>query len=207
MTQGDFSARLVERCGALDVAVTEAQLDQLWRYYELLGKWNQRTNLTALNLSELSAATIDRLIVEPLSAKVAIPEYVDGAWVDLGSGGGSPAIPLKIVLHHLKLTMTESRSRKAAFLREAARAVGLSGVHVVSDRFETLRSQSRGSVQLVTTRAVRLDSSVVSLVRDLLVPNGIFVSFGHREQEVPKGFRAISRKTVPCSDFVVLAKI
>ena len=56
--------------------------------------------------------------------------------VDLGSGGGSPAIPLKIARQALKLTMIESKERKSMFLREAIRTLGLADSSVENDRFE-----------------------------------------------------------------------
>ena len=49
----------------------------------------------------------------------------DALWFDIGSGGGSPAIPLKLARPTLPLPMVESKTRKAVFLREAVRALGL----------------------------------------------------------------------------------
>ena len=88
---------------------------KLVTYLELLWKWNRKINLTAILEPEMA---IDRLLLEPLAAAAHLP--AGGMLADLGSGGGSPAIPLALALSPSKLLMVESRSRKASFLREAA---------------------------------------------------------------------------------------
>ena len=125
---------------------------------------------------------MDRLLIEPLAAATWIPD-VPGRWMDLGSGGGSPAIPLKIVRPQLTLTMVEARERKAAFLREAARDLALHGVDIVNARFESLKSRFdlMGQYVLVTARGVRIDSSVLGLARRLLAPGGRLFLFGSHD--------------------------
>ncbi len=108
-------------------------LSPLEAYFRLLTQWNAQINLTSLPLNEPSDAAFDRLLVEPLAAARQIPD-ASQVWYDLGSGGGSPAIPLKIARPALKLTMIESKERKAAFLREAIRTVGLAGTIVLTER-------------------------------------------------------------------------
>jgi 16S rRNA (guanine527-N7)-methyltransferase len=160
--------------------VTAAEIGQIETYYRLLTRWNRTINLTALRLDAIADGTIDRLLIEPLAAARSVQDS-PGRWIDLGSGGGSPAIPLKIVRPQLMLTMVEARERKAAFLREAARELGLSGVDVLNERFESLpnhRPDFAGLYALVTVRAVRVDMSLVSLCRWLLAPGGRLFLFG-----------------------------
>ena len=64
--------------------------------------------------------TFDRLLIEPLIASRYLPS-TDCSVIDVGSGGGSPAIPLKLAMPGISLRMVESKTRKAAFLREAVR--------------------------------------------------------------------------------------
>ena len=92
---------------------------------ELLRKWNARINLTGLDDKDRG---LDRLIIEPLVAAKHLPEQ--GAAIDIGSGGGAPAIPLKLVSPGLFVRMVESKIRKAAFLREACRHLEISNVEV-----------------------------------------------------------------------------
>ena len=79
-------------------------------------------NLTALPLDPPTDETFDRLLIEPLAASRQVRADMASVWFDLGSGGGRPAIPLKIARQQLRLTMIESKERKSAFLREAARS-------------------------------------------------------------------------------------
>jgi 16S rRNA (guanine527-N7)-methyltransferase len=111
--------------------------------------------------------------------------------MDLGSGGGSPAIPLKIVRPQLALTMVEARQRKAAFLREAARDLGLADVDVVNERFESLKSRSDliGRYTLVTARGVRIDSNVFELAGGLLAPGGRLFLFGAQDSALAENSR------------------
>src|SRR6516164_7658019 len=119
--------RLLLRSEKASVKVSEEAIEQLGRYFELLAKWNAKINLTALPLDPPTRETLDRLFVEPLAAARYFPRD-PVAWFDLGSGGGSPAIPLKILHPEASLTMVEARVRKAAFLREAVRGLVLWGL-------------------------------------------------------------------------------
>jgi 16S rRNA (guanine527-N7)-methyltransferase len=96
---------------------------RLVTYFDLLFRWNQKINLTSLtNIDE----AIDRLLLEPVAAARELAH--SPSIIDLGSGGGSPAIPLALALSAPRLVMVESRSRKAAFLREAVRELGMNAV-------------------------------------------------------------------------------
>lgn len=174
-----FQTRLAQRLGLQGITVTGEQLIELEAYFALLSKWNRTINLTALPLEPLSDEALDRLFVEPIVAAQSL-ENRDIAWFDLGSGGGSPAVPLKVLKPQLRLTMVESRSRKAAFLREVIRLLPLHNTTVENVRFEALlqRPELRGSAQLVTVRAVRLDDNLQALVSFFLKPEGQFVRFG-----------------------------
>ena len=149
----ESAVRLASRASAHRLEIPAELSDQLLAYYELLIHWNRKINLTALSDPD---AAIDRLLLEPFAAAALLPKA--GTLMDLGSGGGSPAIPLALALKSPQLVMVESRSRKAAFLREAAREVGLSAV-VEAVRFEELHESAyRGSMDLVSIRAVRMDA-------------------------------------------------
>jgi len=167
---------------------------QFEQYFRLLRHWNRTINLTALPFAGLPDKTLNRLFIEPLQAA----QFVDDAplvWFDLGSGGGSPAIPLKIVRPLLRLTMVESKSRKAAFLREAVRLLALTTTDVLPIRIEELgRSDAAGQANLLTVRAVRVEEGVLRLAGALLKPEGRLLLFGARSSAPLKklgDFRAI----------------
>jgi len=186
----DLRHRLTARAARARVTVTDPTIDQIEKYFDLLARWNRTINLTALQLDPPTDTTVDRLLIEPLAAAAWIPD-APGRWMDLGSGGGSPALPLKIVRPRLALTMVEARERKAAFLREAARDLGLPDVDIVNERFESLKSRSDliGRYTLVTARGVRIDSNVLGLARVLLAPGGRLFLFGSRDSALAKNSR------------------
>lgn len=177
MTTRDFRNRLGRRLKAAAVSIpSSTELDGLESYYRLLAKWNSKVNLTALNLDAPDDRTFDRLLVEPLSAARQVTDRSAG-WVDLGSGGGSPAIPLKLMRPRAHLTMVESKARKAAFLSEAVRVLDLPSTAVANHRFEELDRELSGRCDFVSVRAVRLDSTVFTVARGVLRDGGLLLLF------------------------------
>jgi len=178
VTSKTFRQRLVERAAHAGVAIAPDMVDRLETYLLLLARWNERVNLTALPVDVPTDQTIDRLLIEPLAAA----RYVDktwSPWFDVGSGGGSPAIPLKLAKPHLHLTMVESKARKAAFLREAVRELVLADSTVETARFEdlALRRDIAGTRRLVTVRAVRLDNRMALAAARVLAAGGHLLAF------------------------------
>lgn len=177
-------------------------LDPLESYFRLLMHWNSTINLTALPLDPPTDETFDRLLVEPLCASKQIPTDSSSVWFDLGSGGGSPAIPLKIARPSLGLTMVESKERKGAFLREAIRTLGLNDTVVATERFEDTASQAQYAARadFVTVRAVKADSALFESVHRLLSHSGRLLLFrpAHAAGADPPGFTRVI--TVPLID-------
>lgn len=178
MTSREFQSRLIRRLHRTGASLPDAAtLAQLQAYLSLLARWNAKINLTALPLEPATDETFDRLFVEPLVAARYFPS-TSANWFDLGTGGGSPALPLKIVYPTVHLTMVESKVRKAAFLKEAIRTLALTGSVVENARFEDISHQHAGTVQVVTVRAVRPDSTLFKVMAELLSPGGRLLLFG-----------------------------
>lgn len=191
MTSLEFRDRLVRRARRAKAPLTLPMLDPLEAYYRLLAHWNAKINLTALPLDAPTDETFDRLLVEPIAASRQIKDS-PARWLDLGSGGGSPAIPIKIARPALSLTMVESKERKSAFLREAARALGLSHTDVVTERLEQLARNPdfAGRADMITVRAVRATDELHQAVARLLRPDGHLLMFlpAHAASSDPDGF-------------------
>jgi 16S rRNA (guanine527-N7)-methyltransferase len=189
VTSLEFRDRLARRSRRAKAHLTLGMLEPLEAYFRLLMRWNATINLTALPLETPTDETFDRLLVEPLAAARRISDKA-GVWFDLGSGGGSPAIPLKIARPALKLTMIESKTRKAAFLREAVRAIGISQADVLSDRFENVAVGAAGVADLVTVRAVKADPALFDTAGLLLKNGGRLLLFraSHTVSVDPNGF-------------------
>ncbi len=175
----DFALALAARARALGIDLPSRVIASLETYFGLLLKWNRTVNLTSLPVESGGDEALDRLLLEPIAAASYFPSDVS-SWVDLGSGGGSPAVPLKIVRPDATLVMVESRSRKVAFLREVVRALGLADVRVEADRFEALAESTRlaATADVVTARAVRPDAAFAHAVQAVLRMEGQLLLFG-----------------------------
>jgi len=191
VTSQVFRDRLLAQLHVSSVEVPQhTTLDKLYAYYDLLMRWNAKINLTGLSLEDPTDETLDRIFTEPLAAARYFPSSSSGGkrWFDFGSGGGSPAIPLKLALGDVRLTMVESRERKAAFLREVVRILEISATDVANVRFEGLVDANATSAQAVTVRAVRIDEALSETARKLLDSAGKLLLFQTTPSEAPLGF-------------------
>jgi 16S rRNA (guanine527-N7)-methyltransferase len=198
----EFRDKLARRTRRAKAPITLAMLDPLESYYLLLAQWNAKINLTALPLDPPTDETFDRLLVEPLAAAKHIPPHARSVWFDLGSGGGSPAIPLKIARPALRLTMIESKERKGAFLREAIRTLALGDALVETERFEVAAAKPAfaRAADFVTVRAVRADGELFQTAGAMLKLGGRLLMFrpAHSPSPDPPGFRKVA--TFPLID-------
>ena len=181
MTSDEFQARLSRRAGEAMVALSVDLAGRLEAYYQVLASWNRKINLTSLDLDVLDSAAIDRLFIEPLVA--AGYANAQSSVIDVGTGGGSPAIPFALAISATNLVMVESRARKSVFLREAVRAVELSNACVETGRFESLigRPDLVEAHDILTIRAVRLDSEALSQLQSFVKTQGVLFLFQSRQ--------------------------
>jgi 16S rRNA (guanine527-N7)-methyltransferase len=179
----DAKRRVERRLMRVGGRATSDQIEQLVEYLLLLDRWNRRMNLTALDDPD---SAVDRLIVEPILAAAAIDAGA-ASLVDVGSGGGSPAIPLKIARPELALTMVEVKTRKSVFLREVVRHLGLVSCTVETARFEQVlvKPALYGASDVVSIRAVRAEVEQLRLFGEVLRPGGQQLWFLSGSQTVP----------------------
>ena len=177
MAARDFRTRLARRASKAGLQLSDPVTDRLTIYYELLARWNKKINLTALNDPD---EAIDRLLLEP----VAAARYVQPdcyRLMDVGSGGGSPALPMALALGSLRqLTMVEVKARKSAFLREAVRALELTGIADVENaRFEELLAKPdlMEHFDVLSVRAVRVETRVLNTVQAFVRAGGQILLF------------------------------
>ena len=172
MSSREFHDRLTRRGRRAGVTISSPLATKLEVYFRLLTAWNAKMNLTGLDLKEQAPAAIDRLLIEPLVAAKHATAPVT-RMIDIGSGGGSPAIPLALSLS-AHLMLVEAKTRKSVFLREALRALELSDAEVVTSRFEELLSRPslHEAHDLLTLRAVRVEGSVLMNLQAFVRPGG-----------------------------------
>ena len=131
---------------------------QLAMYAGEIDYWNKAVNLTALH----GAALVRRLIVEP--AWVGRHLEMSGVVADVGSGNGSPGIPLCVTGFFSEVHLIEPRVRRAAFLRHVITKLGLKGVVVERSRLEDLPEKSV-SADWITLQALDPTPSLIRAMR------------------------------------------
>jgi 16S rRNA (guanine527-N7)-methyltransferase len=135
-------------------------------YLNLLLKWNARINLTSVRDP---VEMIRRHFGESFFAAATLLSPEDAlAAVDLGSGAGFPGIPLAMFAPETQVTLIEANGRKAAFLNEVVRGLGLKNVRVFNGRAETYPEKA----DLVTMRAVEKFDLALPLALSLVKPGG-----------------------------------
>lgn len=177
----------MRRAAHAGLSLAAASAAELAGYVALLLRWNARMNLTALDGGDVG---LDRLVIEPLLAVEHIPER-SLTLVDIGSGGGSPAIPIKIARPRLLVRMVEAKARKAAFLREAVRRLRLDGTVVETGRFEELceRPELQEAHEVLTVRGVRVDEGAADCFLRLVRTGGTLLFLGRAGEEAADWFR------------------
>ena len=136
----------------------------LLAYLALLDRWNHTYNLTAIREPR-------EMVTRHLLDSLAMHAYVDaGTLADLGTGPGLPGIPLAIAKPHLQVTLVESNGKKARFLREAVRTLGLSNARVAETRAEAL--DEPGAYDAITARALDVLAGIIKVGGHLLRPDG-----------------------------------
>ena len=173
MKQTELRTRIEKRARKAGISLPPALAEQLDAYYRLLATWNTKINLTGFNLNDISPESIDRILIEPLVAAKYVPSGVR-RMLDIGSGGGSPALPMALTIPGVQLVMVESKIRKSVFLREAVRELDLPDAEVLTARVEELlaRPDLHETQDLVTVRAVRIEASLFTTLQAFAKPGG-----------------------------------
>jgi len=215
VTSRAFQERLLKRARKAGCGLNPALAGHLEQYFSLLTRWNAKINLTAFNLREPRDEAFDRLLIEPIVAAQHVPATARSV-IDIGSGSGSPAIPLRLAAPHVRLTMVEAKTRKAVFLLEALRHLGISDASVETARFEQLltRPELHEAFDVMTIRAVRVESATLVTLQALLKPGGLLLWFQGAGRELEPDllvFPLVLSRVVPLveasgSRLVVLSK-
>ncbi len=144
------SAEAIRRASAeFHLTVSDQQVQQIQQYIGLLLRWNDKMNLTAIRDP---LEILYRHFCESMYGAAAIP-VEKCRLADVGSGGGFPGLPLKIIRPEMEALLIESNVKKATFLTEVVRELGLTGVRVLVSRYEEL-SEEVAPLDVVCSRAV-----------------------------------------------------
>ncbi len=145
-----LSADTIRRAlGEFQIVVNDSQVLQIQQYMSILLTWNEKISLTAIREP---LEILNRHFCECMYAASAVP-VEDGRLADVGSGGGFPGLPLKIIRPELQVMLIESNIKKATFLAEVIRDLGLADARVLVGRYEEL-GEEIAPLDFVCSRAL-----------------------------------------------------
>lgn len=158
----------------------EGKIELFHRFYVLVSNANSVTNLTRI---EDEDDAVVKHFYDSLYPSTLVE--MKGRLADLGSGAGFPGIVFAIAYPHLQVTLVESNGKKASFLHEASKALGLENVRIAAVRAESMKE--REYFDIVTARAVADLPIVMELSAPLLKVGGCLIAMkgrsGHEELE------------------------
>ncbi len=177
---------MMEKAGPVKISfedvkgyVSSKEKALLLTFIEALTTWNKRINLTGIRSTD---RILDELVADSLMPLSNLP--VTGTCLDVGSGAGFPAIPLKICRPKLTFFLMEPNSKKGSFLRHIIRACGLQHITVIQERIEKpARPFPFSTVDIITSRAMAPLPKLITWCAPLLAPGGLMVAFLGKEAE------------------------
>lgn len=163
-----LSDELIARELQLYGTIASARLcDQIRAYIDLLLRWNEKTALTAVTQPE---EILRFHFGESILAASSVP-IRHGRLADVGSGAGFPAVPIRMAIDGLSVTLIESNRRKCAFLSEVVRELALANVEVYAERMADLEDQS-AHFDFTSARAVAIDDTYLRWAENCLGTGG-----------------------------------
>jgi 16S rRNA (guanine527-N7)-methyltransferase len=156
----------------LEISLSLEQINSIFIYLAELKKWGQKINLTAIKDER---DIIIKHVLDSLSYLHGFVASPGLRLLDMGSGAGFPALPIKIACNGISVTMVDSVKKKASFLRHIVRTLKLTETSVIDTRTEELSVNFLSAFDIVTARAVADMKSAIALGMPLLKPGGLMV--------------------------------
>ncbi|MCM2297423.1 16S rRNA (guanine(527)-N(7))-methyltransferase RsmG [Rhodoferax sp.] len=181
-----LDAKLRAGLTALDLSLSDAQIDSLLAYQTLIGKWNKVYNLTAVRDpgEMLTYHLLDSLaVIAPLRRQLAqmSPRVAGTALrlLDVGSGAGLPGVVIAICCPDIRVDCVDTVGKKAAFIQQAAVTLKLTNLRGLHARVESLTDQ----YQVISSRAFASLADFTNWSVQALAPQGVWLAMKGRHPE------------------------
>ncbi len=170
------------------IDLSNKQIESFEKYYDLLVFYNSKFNLTAITERE---EVIKKHFID---SALGVDNLVGNKLIDIGSGGGFPAIPIKIMKNDLSVILLEATGKKCEFLKTVIKELNLENIEVINNRAETLAKDVlfREKFDLCTARAVARLNTLLEYCMPFIKVGGNFVAYkGDVEEELKQATNAI----------------
>lgn len=189
MNTDQFKALLAEK----GIELSQKQMEQYEKYYQMLVEWNEKMNLTAI--TEKPDVYLKHFY-DSISAAFYFDFNKPLNLCDVGAGAGFPSIPIKIAFPEIKVTIVDSLNKRITFLEQLSKELKLDGTTFIHDRAETFGQNQahREKYDVVMARAVARMSVLSELCIPLVKVGGTFIAMkgNQANEELQVGEKAIN---------------
>lgn len=213
---------LIQGIKELDLEISEYQMNQFFKYYEMLIETNKVMNLTTI--TDFDEVIVKHFLDSLLVVKDTNLEKI-GTMIDVGTGAGFPGIPIKIMFPHLKIVLLDSLNKRLNFLNQVIEGLELKEIETVHGRAEDIarKQDFREQFDLCVSRAVANLATLSEYCIPFIKQGGLFISYksSTSDEEIFNaekainilGGRIVDKKSIPlpCSEveriFVDIEKV
>lgn len=180
----------------LNINITELQLKQLERYYELLVEYNKVMNLTGITIKE-------EVYLKHFYDSLTIAKVIDlnkyESLCDVGTGAGFPGLVLKIIYPNLKVTLLDSLNKRLNFLNVVIKELNLKDIETVHTRAEEYNKQ----FDITVARAVAPLNILLEYCIPLTNVNGYFIAMKGKNEEANNALKELNSEIIETNSFLL----
>ena len=190
MEKKRFEEEMSKKSKILGVRFSVEQIEQFYKYMNLLIEWNEKMNLTAITEPK-------EIILKHFIDSITILKYIDdnSKLVDAGTGAGFPGVPLSIMNPTLKITLVDSLNKRLIFLQEVVKELNLKNIEIVHARAEEFGQNKnyREKFDIATSRAVANLATLSEYLVPLVKIGGKIISMkaSNAKEEINDAQKAI----------------
>lgn len=192
-TPGQWQQFVLDGALAMGVTITETQAGQLFRHAGELARWNRKFNLTTI--SDPPEVAVKHFIDSIVPARFIRDNT---SLLDIGTGGGFPGLPLKIVNPSLTVTLADAVGKKVNFVRQVIRVLDLAGIDAIHERLENLREQPDTLYDVVICRAFTALDEFVRLAWPLVSRGGQLIAM--KSDNIEPEIQSLKKLLLPGPD-------